>query len=50
MPGEDADGDGRAYGTLSETPQSIDEVVSAVLAAFKADRPTVIHVNAGVAG
>ncbi|MEL7280884.1 MAG: thiamine pyrophosphate-binding protein [Pseudomonadota bacterium] len=41
---------GRAYGALAETPQSVDEVVSAVLNAFNADRPTVIHVDAGVAG
>ena len=40
---------GRAYGALATTPQSIDEVVSAVLNAFEADRPTVIHVDAGVA-
>ena len=40
---------GHAYGALATTPQSIDEVVSAVLNAFEADRPTVIHVDAGVA-
>ncbi len=41
---------GRAYGTLSETPQTVEEVVHAVLNAFTADRPTLIHVTAGVAG
>ncbi|MEL7012099.1 MAG: thiamine pyrophosphate-binding protein [Pseudomonadota bacterium] len=40
---------GRAYGALAATPQSIDEVIHAVLTAFDADRPTVIHVDAGVA-
>ena len=40
----------RAYGALAETPQSPDEVAQAVLRAFKADRPTVIHVRAGIAG
>jgi acetolactate synthase-1/2/3 large subunit/5-guanidino-2-oxopentanoate decarboxylase len=41
---------GRAYGALAETPKTVDEVVQAVLAAFEADRPTVIHVQAGIAG
>ncbi|MEM6587176.1 MAG: thiamine pyrophosphate-binding protein [Pseudomonadota bacterium] len=41
---------GRAYGALSETPQTVEEVVQAVLNAFDADRPTLIHVTAGVAG
>ncbi|MEO0774818.1 MAG: thiamine pyrophosphate-dependent enzyme, partial [Pseudomonadota bacterium] len=40
---------GRAYGTLSETPQTVDQVVEAVLNAFNADRPTLIHVSAGIA-
>ena len=40
----------RAYGALAETPQSPDEVAQAVLRAFKADGPTVIHVRAGIAG
>ncbi|MEO0751866.1 MAG: thiamine pyrophosphate-dependent enzyme, partial [Pseudomonadota bacterium] len=40
---------GRAYGAYAEVPQTVDEVVQAVLNAFQADRPTVIHVDAGIA-
>ncbi len=41
---------GRAYGALAEVPQTVDELVTAVLKAFKADRPTLIHARAGIAG
>ncbi len=40
----------RAYGAHAERPASLDEMGQAVRAAFAADRPTLIHVEAGIAG
>jgi acetolactate synthase-1/2/3 large subunit/5-guanidino-2-oxopentanoate decarboxylase len=35
----------RAYGAHAEAPGSIEELQSAVLGAFKADKPTLIYVT-----
>jgi len=40
----------RAYGAHAEAPGSLDAVAEAVLAAFEADAPTLIHLRAGIAG
>ncbi|MBR9842703.1 MAG: acetolactate synthase isozyme1 large subunit [Rhodobacteraceae bacterium] len=38
-----------AYGALSAEPESLEDLQAAVQAAFKADRPTLIHVSAQIA-
>ena len=40
----------RAYGAHADVPETIPEAVAAVLGAFEADAPTLIHVTPGVAG
>ncbi len=35
----------RAYGALAEAPETPEDVAAAVLRAFQADRPTLIHVT-----
>ena len=38
----------RAYGAYAEAPNTLDEVLGAVRAAFDADRPTLIYVTPGI--
>src|SRR6056297_169342 len=40
----------RAYGAHADVPETIPEAVAAVLGAFEADAPPLIHVTPGVAG
>ncbi|MEL6433056.1 MAG: thiamine pyrophosphate-dependent enzyme, partial [Pseudomonadota bacterium] len=38
----------KAYGAHASAPETLEEMTQAVKLAFEADRPTLIHVRAGV--